>query len=405
MLALIFKGPIPYSRSRLSNRFGSPISLTTDSDKVSSILCPATIHIVLVHSHRQFPHPIHATIRALYRANMRSSIWLAPPILSHQHPLGTHHTIQMAYWPSTPFAPYPAASYDEAAFSGPTFCRPREEYSTSEEYDLQNPMTAAAFGAGFEAGFHAALNQMVEEQQATNGGNHSMEAIQAEEAWAHQTSESKQTNETNATTAPKQMRRKSRAAFVDEHGWWPVGSGSARLRVRKEAHKPVAPPTFETGAEKEAKARAFLRARSISLPVETGDGLNESIRKALGAEEPLGFHMRLLLARAVVGDWLGKNTDERQAIYNRFRLAVGEVLEQASASVETKMIFRSRIFLSLHKKLTEIRANVKTESVVSLEIPEVPMLSDFSDVGSLSDIAHDLEDPVDMRSWKLSKRL
>ena len=69
------------------------------------------------------------------------------------------------------------------------------------------------------------------------------------------------------------------------------------------------------------------------------------------------------------------------------------------------MIFRSRMFLSLHKKLTEIRANVKTESVVSLEIAEVPMLSDFSDVGSLSDIAHDLEDPLDMRNWNLSKRL
>ena len=188
MLAFIFKGPIPYSRSRLSNRFGSPISLTTDSDKVSSILCPATIHIVLVHSHRQFPHPIHAPIRALYRANMRSSIWLAPPILSHQHPLGTHHTIQMAYWPSTPLALYPAASYDEAAVYGPTFCRPHEEYSTSEEYDLQNPIAAVAFGAGFEAGFHAALSQMAEEQQATNGGNQARGASQAEEARARQTS-------------------------------------------------------------------------------------------------------------------------------------------------------------------------------------------------------------------------
>ena len=336
---------------------------------------------------------------------MQSSLWLAPPILSHQHPLGKHHTIHMAYWPSTPLALYPAAAYDEVALYGPTFCRPHEEYSTSEEYDLQNPMAAVAFGAGFEAGFHAALSQMAEEQQATNGGNQARGASQAEEARARQTSESKQTNGTKATTAPKQRRRKTRAADVDEHGWWPVGSGSARPRVRKESHKPVAPPTLETGAEKEAKARAFLRARSISLPVETGDGLHESIRQALGAEEPLGFHMRLLLARAVVGDWLGKNTDERQAIYNRFRLAVGEVLDQAASSMEAKRLFRSRVFLSLHKKLTEIRENARAESVVSLEIPEVPMLSDFSDVGSLSDIAHDLEDPLDMRNWNLSKRL
>ena len=125
----------------------------------------------------------------------------------------------------------------------------------------------------------------------------------------------------------------------------------------------------------------------------------------MGADEPLGFHIRVLVARAVVGDWLGKNIDERQAIYNRFRLAVGEVLDQAASSMEAKRLFRSRVFFSLHKKLTEIRENVKAESVVPLEIPEVPMLSDFSDVGSLSDIAHDLEDPLDMRNWNLSNRL
>ena len=325
---------------------------------------------------------------------MRGSFWLAPTILSLQQPLDNHHTIQMAYWPSTSFAPYPGASYDEAALSGPTFCHPH----------LQNPMTAVAFGAGFEAGFHAALNQMVEEQRATKEGKQAREAIQANEAKAHQTSVSKQANEAKATTAPKQRRRKARAAIVDEHGWWPVGSGTARLRVRKEAHKPVTPTTLETGAEKEAKARAFLRERSIALPDETGDDLHESIRKAFGAEELLGFHMRVLLTRAVLGDWLEKGTDERQAIYNRFKLVVGEVLDQAASSLEAKRLFRSRVFLSLHKKLTEIRENVQAESVVSLEIPEVPMLSDFSDVGNLSDIAQDLEDPVDIRRWNLSKR-
>ena len=34
MLALIFEGPIPPSKTRWSNRFGSPISLTSDSDPV-----------------------------------------------------------------------------------------------------------------------------------------------------------------------------------------------------------------------------------------------------------------------------------------------------------------------------------------------------------------------------------
>ena len=87
-----------------------------------------------------------------------------------------------------------------------------------------------------------------------------------------------------------------------------------------------------------------------------------------------------------------------------FKLVVGEVLDQAASSLEAKRLFRSRVFLSLHKKLTEIRENVQAESVVSLEIPEVPMLSDFSDVGNLSDIAHDLEDPMDIRRWNLSKR-
>ena len=34
MLELIFEGVIPYLRSRLSNRLGGPISLTSDSDSV-----------------------------------------------------------------------------------------------------------------------------------------------------------------------------------------------------------------------------------------------------------------------------------------------------------------------------------------------------------------------------------
>ena len=302
----------------------------------------------------------------------------------------------MAYWPSTPFTPYLVASYDETAFYGLTFCSPREECSTTEEYYLQNPMTAVAFSAGFEAGLQAAPKVMAEEQRAANDARPASEANQVSEAKTNQARNSKQARKAGETKAPKKTRRKARDAIVDEHGWWPVGSGTARSRDRKESHKLVPPPTFETCAEKEAKARAYLRERLISLPVETDDDLRESIKKTFGAEEPLGLHMRIILARAVAGDWVEKGTEDRQAIYNRFRLGVNDVLDQVALSVEVMELFRSKVFLSLHKKLQDIRESMKAESVVSLEIPEVPVPSDFEDIGHLSDIVEDLEELVDI---------
>ena len=112
--------------------------------------------------------------------------------------------------------------------------------------------------------------------------------------------------------------------------------------------------------QKEETARTRLEEQHISFP-DTALSLEENLLVIRAAEaEPLEATLRVALVADVLESWSRSSDETRREIYLNFKEAVALVQERPPIDINKQ--FKSKLMLSFHKKIVDIRQKMRLQS-------------------------------------------